>query len=524
MFQHLRPTFLIFPLFILACASPKAPTGGPKDEAPPAIVEAESTPNKQTNFHEKEIVITFDEWVTLKEIYSQLVVSPPMPHNPEIKQKGKALIIKLPDSLRSETTYTINFGNSITDLNEGNVLENYAFIFSTGNVLDSLRLSGAVINAQTLKPADGVWVMLYPIELDSAVYKYKPDYVAKTNKDGLWSMSNIRAGNFQVFALKDENLNFLYDQETELFGWLDSTINTLLVSTLSDIWVFPREKRPVIKDIFHMSPGWMKVVVESPYPKPLPEFLPAIDNVMTIWDRDTLHVWYNPEKNYTGYAILGPDSSQIRISQNQPLHKRNANIRMTSGRLHPSSAATFFSQIPLSIFDTSRMILSHDSIDNIPFQVDIDGTDTRKFSVRAPWIGQARYNFRLLSGAVTDIWQRSNDSMTFSIVVTGADQYGNLNMTIDGLDSARQYVGLIKEGDQIRDTFVVSHQGQVKVTKAGLLPAKYTIEIFEDLNENGIWDTGTYDLRRQPERKKFFTPEQLRAGWDLEVMMTWDKK
>ncbi|MEO6130776.1 MAG: Ig-like domain-containing protein, partial [Saprospiraceae bacterium] len=154
----------------MACASPKAPTGGERDTKPPAIIESASTPNKQTNFQEKEITITFDEWTTLKDIYTQLVISPLMPHAPEIKQKGKGIVIKLPDSLRANTTYTINFGNAIADLNEGNILENYAFIFSTGNVLDSIRLSGNVTYAFTLKPADGAWVMLYPVNEDSAVY------------------------------------------------------------------------------------------------------------------------------------------------------------------------------------------------------------------------------------------------------------------------------------------------------------------------------------------------------------------
>jgi len=509
-------------IWLFACASPKAPTGGSKDETPPAVIEEASTPNKQTNFHEKEIIITFDEWVTVKEIYSQLVVSPLMPDNPDIKQKGKAIIIKLPDNLREETTYTINFGNAIADLSESNVLENYAFVFSTGDVLDSFKLSGNVTNALTLKPADDVWVMLYPVGEDSAVYKRKPEYLAKTNKEGKWSMSNIRVDSFQVIALRDENLNFLYDQEGEFLGWLNEIIYTSQpVLELPDIWIFPREKRNVIKEVIHFAPGWLKVIVDSPYPKPVPDFLPSIDSASMIWDGDTLHVWYTPGKNYTGFAVLEDDSTQIRISQAPSRFKQPAGIKITSGRLHPAASATFISAVPVLTFDTTRVILQHDSLGMIPFNVEKDVRDSRRFAISALWQGQTRYNLTLLPGAIIDFWGRANDTIRQSIVVSGADQYGDLTMTIDGLDSSRQYILIIKEGEQIRDTFVLQHQNGGQVTKKGLLPGKYTIEMIEDLNQNGTWDTGNYEFRRQPERKMIFMPENLRAGWELEIKVTW---
>ena len=130
---------LIISVSILAgCASPKPITGGPSDATPPEIIAEESTPNQQVNFNADEIVLTFNEWISLKDVYNQLVISPPMPDEPEIKQKGKSVIIELPDSLREQTTYTINFGGAIADLNEGNVLDNYVFVFSTGPVLDSV--------------------------------------------------------------------------------------------------------------------------------------------------------------------------------------------------------------------------------------------------------------------------------------------------------------------------------------------------------------------------------------------------
>ncbi len=509
-------------IFLYGCASPKSPTGGPKDVTPPAIVESASTPNRQKNFHQKEITIVFDEWVVLKDIYTQLVVSPLMPSNPEIKLKGKGIVIKLPDNLKENTTYTINFGNAIADLNEGNVLENYAFVFSTGDVLDSIKLSGVVTDAFTLKPADGIWVMLYPVGEDSAVYKRKPDYIAKTNKDGKWTMSNIRVDSFRVVALKDDNQNFLYDQEGEEIGWLDKTINTSQpLSVLPDLWVSSGEKKPIIREVIHYAPGWMKVIVDAPLPKPVPDFLPAIESKVIVWDKDTLQVWYKGVNNYAGYVVLNGDSTRVRTTLAPSMMAMHARLKITSGRLHPNASATFISIVPIMSVDTGKFLLHHDSLGTSPLKIVVDDSDKRKISLKASWVGPTKYNLTILPGAITDFWGRMNDTIKQPILVGTPDQYGDLTMNIEGLDSSKQYVLLIKQAEQIIDTFVLQHQHGGQLKKGGLLPGKYTLELIEDLNHNGLWDTGNYGLKRQPERKMIYNPDNLRAGWELEAKVVW---
>lgn len=514
---------LIISVSLLAgCASPKPITGGPADTAPPEIIAEESTPNQQVNFNEDEIVLTFNEWVSLMDVYNQLVISPPMPDEPEIKQKGKSVIIELPDSLRESTTYTINFGSAIADRNEGNVLDNYVFVFSTGPDLDSIRLSGTVIDAVALKPADGVWVMLYTTGEDSAVYKRKPDYVARSNKEGKWSMSFLPAATFMVAALKDENVNFLYDQEAEYFGWLDEPVYTGAVTgELPPIYIFPREKRTIVKEVIHVVPGWMKIVVDAPLPKPIPDLLPAIDDAVTLWDGDTLHVWYAPDKNYSGYVLLDNDSTLVKASTQTSMQTRPVSIRMVSGRLKPGGEAIFALNTPVVSIDTNLVRLQVDSTSFIPVQIERDSDDIRRFLIRAPWMTEKRNPLIFYPGAVTDIWGRVNDTVRHSVIVSSAEQFGDLFMTIDGLDSTKQYILRLKEGEQIIDTFVVEEKSMTRLVKMGLLPAKYTIEVIEDLNRNGVWDTGNYDRRRQPEKKLIFNPENLRAGWEQEVKMTW---
>lgn len=509
-------------LLAVSCASPKPITGGDKDEAPPAIVEDESTPNHQTQFHENKITITFDEWFTLKDVFSQVVISPLMPHEPEIKQKGKSILITVPDSLKEETTYTINFGNAIADLNEGNVLNNYAFVFSTGAVLDSAQLSGKIINAVTLMPSEGVLVMLYPAGEDSAVYKRKPEYVAKTNKEGAWSLSNIRPDSFMVVALKDENLNFLYDQETEWFGWYDHTIYTYTPKgILPEIRIFPKEKREGIKDILQVTQGWMKVIIESPLPKPMPTFSPAPEAMVTTWDGDTLQVWYNPLNPYAGAVILGQDTIRIKATASSSKGNVPLSVQTLSGRLHPLGSAQMATAVPLVKLDTSRMILERDSMISMPFTVIRNVTDPRKFTIKAAWKANTRHTMTFLPGALEDAWGRSNDTIRQTIVGLSADQFGDLTVVIDGLDSTKAYLILIKSGEKEVMRFVADHQAEGRFSQGQVNPGKYTIEVVEDINRNGAWDTGNYAQKRQPERKRFFTPDPMRAAWELETKVTW---
>ena len=507
---------------LASCAAPKSPTGGPPDELPPVIIAEESTPNQQTNFKEDEIIITFDEWFTIKDVATQLVISPLMPEQPEIKQKGKSIIITLPDSLLEETTYTLNFGSSIADLNEGNVLENYAFVFSTGDVLDSIKMSGTIINATTLTPAEGVWVMLYPVGEDSAVYKRKPEYVAKTNKDGKWAMSNIRSDSFSVVALKDDNLNFLYDQDTELFGWIDYTVYTLNpIVVLPEIKVFPKERQPIIREVIHTVPGWIKVIVDGPEPKQTPRFNPEVENAIKVWDGDTLHVWYSAVKNYSGDVILLADTTRIRIAPGASPMGWPLRVTALTGRLHPLATAKFSATVPLETVDTTRITLAHDSLGMISYTLQTDSISKKTISVDAAWKPLSRYTLTFLPGAIKDVWGRMNDTIRHSIVVNAVDQFGDFTIMVDGLDSTKNYVVLIKTGELVSARFTIDQQASALLKKSGMAPGKYTIEVIEDLNGNGIWDSGDYHARRQPEVKKLFTPDPLRAGWELETKITW---
>lgn len=230
-------SFLLFTAFCLSCAQVGSPSGGPRDEDPPRVLESEP-PNYSIRFEAKKIQITFDEYIVLDNVNQELIVSPPMEEKPEVKLKKKTLIIEFEEALKENTTYTFNFGNAIKDLHEGNKLQNFEYVFSTGEVLDSMSVRGILKYAETLeKPKDPFTIMLYSDLRDSVPLTEIPLYVGRSDDSGVFSVNNLRPDEYKVFALMDGNNNLLFDLPSEEIAFLDSnlTVNTEFVRLLLGI-------------------------------------------------------------------------------------------------------------------------------------------------------------------------------------------------------------------------------------------------------------------------------------------------
>ena len=208
------------------CANAVAPSGGPRDERPPVVVEAVPE-NHNINFIGKKIEITFDEYITLENANQNVMISPPLSEKPDIKLKNKTVVIKFKEDLVSNTTYTINFGSAIKDLHEGNLFKDYVYSFSTGDHIDTLGIAGKVLNASDKKPIDGVYVSLYAADrenVDSLPMTTIPDYITKTDKDGKFSLNGLADQKYLVFALKDANANLYFDLPNEEVAFLDTLV------------------------------------------------------------------------------------------------------------------------------------------------------------------------------------------------------------------------------------------------------------------------------------------------------------
>jgi hypothetical protein len=224
---------LSLPILLCHCANPMAPEGGPKDVTPPKPVFCDP-PANSTNFHKKEIRITFDEYIQLKDQTNQVTIAPPLKSNPDLRLRGKSIFIRLQDTLKSNSTYSINFGDAISDLTENNILHDYSYVFSTGSYIDSLSLSGRVINDFDQVPQKDVMAMLYinendTLPLDSLPFHVRPYYMAKTNENGEFHFKNLRDVPFLLFALKDMNNDFIFDLPNEKVAFCDSLVKGIYI-------------------------------------------------------------------------------------------------------------------------------------------------------------------------------------------------------------------------------------------------------------------------------------------------------
>ncbi len=220
-------------LFVFSCANVVSPTGGPKDETPPNVIRS-NPPNLSTNYDGRDIRVYFDEFVALNNLQQNLLVSPPLENDPEVKIRGKSIIISVSDTLLDATTYNFFFGESVVDITESNAIPNFQFVVSTGDFVDSLSVVGILKNAYSLLPEEGVFIMMYENYYDSVPFLEIPVYLTKTNKAGEFQINNMREGNFLMFALKDMNSSYTFDDPTENIGFLDSLVTPYFIQTIPD--------------------------------------------------------------------------------------------------------------------------------------------------------------------------------------------------------------------------------------------------------------------------------------------------
>lgn len=232
---------IVFSLLVVAllaaCASMGTPDGGPYDEDPPVFVGGTPAPNA-TNVTEGKVVIEFDENIMLQNAFEKVVISPPQFEQPQIKYSGKKITVQLYDTLVPNTTYSIDFNDAIVDNNEGNPLENFAYVFSTGAAVDTLAVSGTVLNAEDLEPIKGIMVGLHSVLNDTAFTKLPFERVARTDSRGRFAVKGLAPGKYRVYALSDANGNYLFDQKSEVVAFMDTEVSPSAIRAMrgDTIW------------------------------------------------------------------------------------------------------------------------------------------------------------------------------------------------------------------------------------------------------------------------------------------------
>ena len=519
--------------FLVSCASQVMPQGGDKDTNPPKITKT-LPENFSTGFKSKKIVITFDEYIQLKDLNSQLIVSPPLSRTVETKIRQKTLEIETSDTLQPNTTYTLNFGNSIVDNNESNALENFQYVFSTGDVIDSLKISGKVENAWDKKTEKGILVMLYKMQDDSLPLKKRPDYFSKTNDKGEFTISNISPGKYKMFALKETNADYLYTASDESVAFQDTPVDAGSQNML--LRLFSEKPKLRVQKGYSEEPGKAIVIFNQPATDVQCRFLSDslkcdVAFIEYSTKRDTIIFWY---KN------LNMDSLVLLFSNKKTLHdtvsirlftgegktfSRKKNTVSISPNFKNGEAFDLNKNIilqlnhPVTSFDFSKISLTEDSIPLTDVAISFLDTLKKTVSIRHQWKEKSTGRLFIPPGTFTDLFGYTNDSLITFLRVRQLTDYGTLTLKMKiGSRDIQYIVLLIDERESAYRSSVI--RGDTTITYDFLDPKVYRLKMIEDLNQNKEWDTGDYFKKIQPERVLYYPePITIRANWDVDV--TW---
>lgn len=449
---HLFVIYLFCCFLFSGCANIVPPVGGPRDSLPPKLVKASPSLNA-TNFQGNRINLQFDEFVELQNIYENVIIAPTQERFPQIDSRLRNITIKLKDSLKPATTYTIQFGNAIRDVNEGNVLNNFSYVFSTGNKLDSMILEGRVLLGENGKVDSTLIVMLHDNLNDSAVYKENPLYITRLDSKGYFKFEHLPVRKFKLYALKGAG-GRKYTSNKMLFAFADDPVDTKL------------NTQPVKLYAFVAEPDTSKI----------------IQNASSIKATD----------------------KKIRYQSNLENGKQS---------LLNDLILTF--DKPLKNFDTTKVLLTDTSFIPIKGYDLILNEAKNKLLLQYAWPEARQFYLIIQKNAFVDTAnnnQVKNDTIAFK---TAAEKdYGSISIRFTGIDIPQNPILQIVQRENVVQSFQLSgNQFNIKLFP----PGTYEMRILYDKNRNGKWDTGNFWLKKQPERVIAIDQSfNVRANWDNE--------
>ena len=522
--------YILFSLIILfGCAKRGTPTGGPKDSIPPVLVNASPKLNS-TNFDSEEIRLTFDEWVKLDKVQDQLIISPPLEKSSyEIKPLSgvtKKVFLKFLDSLAPETTYTINFGNSIQDNNENNPLTFFSYTFSTGETIDSLYIRGNTKDAFSQESDEFISLQLYRVDSlfkDSIIFNDKPTYISNTLDSTNYKFQNLKEGKYLLIALKDVDNNYFFDPFYDKIGFLDSLI-TLPKDSVIDLKLF-KEETEIIWDKPHfinsekIGFGYYgkldldKIKIESNIP----------DSVNYVFikekETDTLNLWLSRNSfDSLNFSLIETDT--IKLTTVKFDRKRDSLIDSlnvspkTVNVIHLKESFKISSNIPLNKIEDSLITIRDIDSLIIPFTTSInDRLD--EIDIDFEVSPSDDYSIFIKPRAIKDIRGTENDTLQYNVVSQTLEDYGNVFLDVITNNDSKYILHLIDSSSNIIREFNNVNSNSTIIFDY-IRPGKYTFRLIEDLNSNDIWDTGNYLKQVQPEPVYYFPNElDVRANWDL---------
>ena len=460
----LIPAFLLICLTAMAliqiggCANIVPPSGGPRDSIPPYAVYAKPR-DSSTNIAPKEILISFNEYITTNALQEQLIVSPNIKNNPLVDQRLNMVRIRLSDSLNANTTYSLQFGNALRDVNEGNIIQNYTYVFSTGNQIDTGKLFGKVQIAETGLADSSLIAVLHPIENDSAIYKDKPTYYTRINGKGIFEFKYLPAKDFNIYIVPND-YSKRYDDSTKLFAFLDRSVNSKQTKDSIQLYAFEA----------------------------------------------------SPKKEKKALSTVGAKNAKTQ----SPVLKYSSNLEGKEKDI--LSPLTLNFETPIRLNDSFTMrITDTNLVQQEGAVLAVNAQNKQQVVLNFPWEANTDYKLVLPQKSIKDSLSNflvKADTLRFK--TKPESSYGSAILRINGFQEFEHPVLLLIQDQKVKFSYPIT-QNLLRIDL--LPPGDYQLKLLIDANQNGRWDTGQFMGKKlQPELvRNLKLILNIKSNWDNEM-------
>ncbi|QPQ52952.1 Ig-like domain-containing protein [Chryseobacterium indologenes] len=540
---------LVICFLVHSCARVGSPVGGPKDTLAPRFLSSNidtTRINVKRDIH--ELRLDFDEYVTLKDINKNLIISPPIKNIKRILPSNianKFVLIQWADTLQANTTYNFNFGNSIVDNNESNILRYFNFAFSTGDKLDDLYVSGEVKDAMEIKKKTGtnenkLVVGLYQVK-DTMNYKQKPYYITKVDEDGYYELNYLSPGKYRIIAFDDENGNSIYDPGKEKIGFKKEAIDIEKSISGLNLSVYPSRKPVKYSEMKEIAGGVLMTFEGHPDEVKVQSATDKLKDLKVTHrpKSDSVRIWFDAVKDNIGQETaeklmfthnLGPKKDSLyTVSLFYKYNKKNAmdiNSDNGGGSLAPKSDFRILSNYIVDKIDPSKWVLKSDSLTTQEFTAKISETNPYLIEVKSDFVNGKKYQLTVPKETVSSFYAKNAQSKRFDFDVEKIDQFGSLEFALTNAPASSYWLQLLDSSEK------VAYQKYIKGDKVKfdiLKPGEYFVRILVDNNENKYWDNADFASETFAEDAYVFYKKAIvrglwetREDWDLKDTRTLD--
>ena len=563
-------------IFSPSCANTTTPpSGGPKDTIPPVLVKYYPMPgDTMIPVHKTQISLTFDEYVVVKDVQS-LFLSPPLEKTPKYRIRNKSVIVYFESDLDSNRTYVLDVTNAIADNNEGNMYPGYAMVFSTGRQIDSMMITGIVQDCNTLMPVKGATVMLYKDHADSAIFKHRPDAAIKTDDWGYFCLRNIQDTVYRMYAIMDMNNNNMYEADNEQVAFIDTLVRpvTKVMDSLPELQKYLMtdtvaclaRKTEYELNLFKEVPSKQMIMNKerlgertayitfmAPYARIDSIWMTGIpaDKLITQFnlEQDSLEIWVNDPRtlpdtlflnvNYHKTDTLGnlvPTLEEVKLAK--PRQTTVAKSARTDIKKEDTTAVFTIDAKPENVEQYGFVIefkypLVQSAFDSLEFRylnpkqqeftdkytVEQDSLNLRKYVVRpaSKLLPGYEYFLKIPHRKFMDINGFLNDSSEVKVMLPNDDKLSSLTLSLSNVENKYIVDMLNEKRDQTIRSFTV--ESDTTLLFPYITAGKYSIRLTEDVNRNGLVDTGNLLEHKQPEKVKFYKLENGDAYIEIPEM------